>query len=1261
MGFSTFLKKLRGKQSKTPSPADWFTWQPTATSLKFVMSDEAHNNLEQLACNNKLFAMQLVNLNMLHEQGFAQKTEDGFEVPAEIITVLDQDFYKLFKLPAYFDGKFALDCHGLTYQPTFDVSLRVFKDCEIPGAHLEGPFLKVGSHTYYSLTEPQWSALKAVENFHSKPASSRSIFDNNLLIHTLKGAQQRDNNLHLNPQNKAPTQAQASAPSQLQTTALAQSQSQIPAQAQPQAMGQAPTQTGLRAQDGLAAQTQYQSGLPEMQGLPGMTAQAQALDEGQDLDELLVQDDKTQFLGSDDFDMDAWELAHELDQIPTLNNGDQTTPNRLGEDGRSHGGIGRIGGMGGIGRLSRTFAPKLSNMHGNHAVEGGGADLPSLNLNLAHFENLHTQQPESVSLAVEEDSEGNLNLSPVFAHCSPDDISRRLDNLTFDDEPAVLHVNDDIVLLKKNITHAVNQIRKYRRIPKKHVAQFLNSPTAFFQDPNIDLDCGFSLRVKGAESFMHKYFGEVEYKDNTWFTGIAAGFKPLLAVAPYIESEDDLQKLAQSVKDALKVGANTVDFADQTFSFDGAISPQDVLSKIRIKLLNSLSAGLNQEKASPIVIKIASNDEQLDYSTDATRLDGAYNTNFSTDNLLKTPFAHQVDGIKWILSRFEAGRSSKQGTGGGLLADDMGLGKTFMTLVAIEEILKRYDEPKPVLIVGPLSLLENWEKEIATTFKTSPFTDVVVLQSKRDLNLFKIRGAKRETLRKDTKTPAPGQATAQDNTSVLTNTLTTPLTNTQATTSDAGSIDASIANTISMNAVNAMDGTRASNANAEGIGATNAMGMGAGESVSDEADSQDADDSSFAEVKFALKVGSQFEPFQLDRPGRLVLASYETLRDYQFSLSRIDWAVVACDESQFLKNPNTLVTRAAKALKADFILMMTGTPVENTLADIWCLMDTAVPGLLGAWQDFRQEYISPINHATAEDQIKTKIAVGQKLRAAIGDCMLRRTKEDNLSGLPKKVVFSPVASDNENTVLMPDLGQMMEGAQLSRYDSIVRAVASSDQNTRNNLVLASLQGLKLTSIHPALMEHDIALPEINPLDSCKIKVLDHILDEIRQRDEKAIVFLISKKAQEFLSVYLQTKYKVPVRVINGDTKAVASSYSGGGTRAQLLADFQNRPGFGIIILSPIAVGVGLTIVGANNVIHMERHWNPAKEAQATDRVYRIGQKRQVNVYLPMALHPQTESFDEKLNTLLRNKIDLSSAVVTPHIVSQSELESLFSF
>ena len=126
-------------------------------------------------------------------------------------------------------------------------------------------------------------------------------------------------------------------------------------------------------------------------------------------------------------------------------------------------------------------------------------------------------------------------------------------------------------------------------------------------------------------------------------------------------------------------------------------------------------------------------------------------------------------------------------------------------------------------------------------------------------------------------------------------------------------------------------------------------------------------------------------------------------------------------------------------------------------------------------------------------------------------------------------------------------------------------------------------------------------------------------------------------------------------VINGDTKAVAKRKSDV-TRRGLIEQFEAREGFGMMIMSPVAAGVGLTITGANNVIHLERHWNPAKEDQATDRVYRIGQSKDVSVFIPILHHPEHDSFDLHLHRLLAKKIDLKDAVVAPEIVTPESFQ-----
>jgi Helicase conserved C-terminal domain/Restriction endonuclease len=176
--------------------------------------------------------------------------------------------------------------------------------------------------------------------------------------------------------------------------------------------------------------------------------------------------------------------------------------------------------------------------------------------------------------------------------------------------------------------------------------------------------------------------------------------------------------------------------------------------------------------------------------------------------------------------------------------------------------------------------------------------------------------------------------------------------------------------------------------------------------------------------------------------------------------------------------------------------------------------------------------------------------------------------------------------------------------------------------------------------------------------SGKLAWLLHRLDEIKPLGEKVLVFCVRKKLQEALAHNLALIYGLNVPVINGDTKATSRN-DPEETRLGLIDQFSRREGFGICILSPIAAGAGLNIVAANHIVHLERHWNPAKEDQATDRAYRIGQTRAVTVYLPAARHPNPErqSFDEVLHGLIEKKRELQGALglVPPQSVTDSEL------
>ncbi|WP_066462956.1 DEAD/DEAH box helicase [Sanguibacter suarezii] len=387
-------------------------------------------------------------------------------------------------------------------------------------------------------------------------------------------------------------------------------------------------------------------------------------------------------------------------------------------------------------------------------------------------------------------------------------------------------------------------------------------------------------------------------------------------------------------------------------------------------------------------------------------------------------------------------------------------------------------------------------------------------------------------------------------------------------------------------------------------------------------------------IHATLRIGESWGEARLDRPGILVLTTYDTLRRYQVSLGLVDWGVVVFDEAQATKNPEILATRAAKGLKARFKLLVTGTPVENSLRDFWSLIDTAQPGLLGSWASFHQTWVVPMAEATPEEHQR----LGRELRAAVGDFMLRRVKEDHLMDLPAKRIH--------------EYPQVMPMIQSQAYDDVL--AAHRGRVAVKGSALKTLHELGAVSLHPGLLAGQLPRTADCLDESARTLVTVRIiLDAVRAENEKAIVFAKSKEIQRALALWLLDRYDLRVDVVNGDTAATGGSCD---TRMGKIRTFEAREGFNVIIMSPLAAGVGLTVVGANHAIHLERHWNPAKEAQATDRIHRIGQKREVHVHYPMAIHPDIESFDVKLDKLLRTKVALKDAVVVPQEVKRDELE-----
>lgn len=362
---------------------------------------------------------------------------------------------------------------------------------------------------------------------------------------------------------------------------------------------------------------------------------------------------------------------------------------------------------------------------------------------------------------------------------------------------------------------------------------------------------------------------------------------------------------------------------------------------------------------------------------------------------------------------------------------------------------------------------------------------------------------------------------------------------------------------------------------------------------------------------------------------KLVLTTYETLRDLEFTLAAQDWSIMVCDEAQKIKNPSAMVTRSAKKQKVRFRVACTGTPVENTLLDLWCLFDFIQPGLLGALNQFSRKYKQPIEAKTDAQRARV-----EELRALIEPQTLRRTKLGVARDtLPKKV-------EDEACRALP-----MSDQQLALYWSALERL-KQQRATDPAAVLQTLHNIRRTCSDPHWQDPDSALrmPIKQVMsESPKMNWLVDHLTRLRSasdasRGEKVIIFCEFRDLQVQLQRVLKETLQLDAYVVNGDTSA---SLEVDNSRQKLIDRFQRKPGFNAIILSPLAVGFGVNIQAANHVVHFTRTWNPAKEDQATDRAYRIGQDRDVTVYYPSVVGNGFDSFDTVLHKLLSWKRELA--------------------
>jgi non-specific serine/threonine protein kinase len=344
----------------------------------------------------------------------------------------------------------------------------------------------------------------------------------------------------------------------------------------------------------------------------------------------------------------------------------------------------------------------------------------------------------------------------------------------------------------------------------------------------------------------------------------------------------------------------------------------------------------------------------------------------------------------------------------------------------------------------------------------------------------------------------------------------------------------------------------------------------------------------------------------------LVITTYGMLAR-QTWLREQTWRLAILDEAQAIKNAGTRQTRATKELKAAGRIALTGTPVENRLADLWSLFDFLNPGLLGHAKAFAN-LIKRLEASTPPSY--------QPLRTLVGPYILRRLKTD------KRVIAD-----------LPDKTEVKAYCGLSRqqaalYEKTVRDLRDKLENVdgiqRRGLVLAQLMRLKQICNHPAqLLGHG----EYEPGHSGKFQRLAELCEELAQRQEKALIFTQFREITEPLAGFLEGVFGRPGLVLHGGTAV--------GQRRALVESFQRESGPPFFVLSLKAGGTGLNLTAASQVIHFDRWWNPAVEDQATDRAFRIGQKRNVLVHKFVC----RGTVEERIDSLIADKSSLAREVV----------------
>jgi SNF2 family DNA or RNA helicase len=354
------------------------------------------------------------------------------------------------------------------------------------------------------------------------------------------------------------------------------------------------------------------------------------------------------------------------------------------------------------------------------------------------------------------------------------------------------------------------------------------------------------------------------------------------------------------------------------------------------------------------------------------------------------------------------------------------------------------------------------------------------------------------------------------------------------------------------------------------------------------------------------------------QPFDLVICSYGLLQQEKVAtmLAEIEWETIVLDEAQFIKNMTTKRSQSAMELQGKFKLITTGTPIENHLGELWTLFRFINPGLLGNLKSFNERFVFPIK------RLENK-AINQQLKCLIQPFILRRTKNQVLTELPPRT----------ETILYVELStEEMALYEALRREAIEKLTEDQDTGGQKHLkVLAALMKLRRCCCNPRLI-----MPETK-LNSSKLEVFVEVMEELRENNHKALVFSQFVDHLQIVKNYLDQQ-KITYQYLDGSTPQKE--------RQQRVKNFQNGLG-DVFLISLKAGGTGLNLTAADYVIHLDPWWNPAVEDQASDRAYRIGQKRPVTIYRLVV----KDTIEEKIVALHHHKRDLADSLLSGADVS----------